>query len=216
MNRVFRCFTEKRTGFDVEAQSLAHDLRDNLGIRGMTGLRLINRYDVEGITPDVYQDARVIVFSEPQVDDCYDEVLPDIKGEHWVIAVEALPGQYDQRADSCAQCIQILTCGDRPAVKAARIYLFMGALTEDEKRRLLAYLINPVESRQAALIKPETLAGTYPQPEPVPTINGFTEASEGRLRDILDEYGLAMDLDDLMFMQAYFRSEEKRDPTKRN
>ena len=213
MNRVFRCFTEKRTGFDVEAQSLRHDLRDNLGIRGMTGLRLLNRYDVEGITPEVYRDARTVVFSEPQVDDCYDERLPDIEGEHWTLAVEALPGQYDQRADSCAQCIQMLTCRDRPIVKTARIYLFLGALTENEKQRLRDYLINPVESRQAKLTKPETLAETYPQPEPVPTINGFTEASEGRLKEILDEYGLAMDLDDLKFMQVYFRDQERRDPT---
>ena len=109
MIKVYRCFTEKKEGFDVEAEGVLKDLRQNLGIKNITGLRLFNRYDVQGISDEVYKEARRTVFSEPPVDACYDENLPEMEGRPWMLAVEALPGQYDQRADSCAQCIQILT-----------------------------------------------------------------------------------------------------------
>ena len=125
MSKVYRCYTEKRRGFDVEAQSVLKEAKDSLGITGLADLRLFNRYDTEGITQEVYLQARNIVFSEPQVDDCYDEKMPEFEGEHWVLAIEALPGQYDQRADSCAQCIQILTCLERPTVKSAQVYVFL-------------------------------------------------------------------------------------------
>ena len=213
MQKVYRCYTEKRKGFDVEAQGVLREARDNLGVSGITALRLFNRYDTEGIDETVYQAARVSVFSEPQVDDCYDEQMPPMEGEHWILAIEALPGQYDQRADSCAQCIQILTCQERPVVRAAKIYVFFGALPQADRDKLSAYLINPVESRQAELAKPETLAQTYPTPAPVATLTGFIAAGDGELEQILSDYSLAMDLDDLKFMQAYFRDTEKRDPT---
>ena len=103
MQKVYRCYTEKRKGFDVEAQGVLREARDNLGVSGITALRLFNRYDTEGIDETVYQAARVSVFSEPQVDDCYDEQMPPMEGEHWILAIEAMPGQYDQPADSCAQ-----------------------------------------------------------------------------------------------------------------
>ena len=117
MSRVYRCFTEKKPGFDVEAQGVLRDLRGNLGVRSIDSLRLFSRYDVEGVSGEVYSQARGIVFSEPQVDECYDEALPVFSGDHRILAVEALPGQYDQRADSCAQCIQMLLGGERPTVQ---------------------------------------------------------------------------------------------------
>ncbi len=213
MSRVYRCFTEKKPGFDVEAQGVLRDLRGNLGVRSIDSLRLFSRYDVEGVSGEVYSQARGIVFSEPQVDECYDEALPVFSGDHRILAVEALPGQYDQRADSCAQCIQMLTCMDRPVVRSAKVYVFFGALTDADMAKLRAYLINPVESCEAKLDKPDTLEMEYPVPQPVPVINGFIGADRERLTAMLSEYGLAMDLADLEFMKAYFRDEEKRDPT---
>ncbi|SHI13098.1 phosphoribosylformylglycinamidine synthase [Sporobacter termitidis DSM 10068] len=211
--QVFRCYTEKRPGFDIEAQGLLHDLREFLGLKELLSVRIFNRYDTEGITPEIYGQARATVFSEPQVDDLFDETMPEFDGTHWILGVEALPGQFDQRADSCAQCIQILTCLDRPSVNTAKFYVFFGALRETDRDRLRAYLINPVETREASPEKPETLAREYPAPAPVATVGGFTLAGESALRGILDTFGLAMDIDDLRFMQAHFRDVEKRDPT---
>jgi len=213
MSSVYRCFTEKRPGFDVEAQGVLRDLRGNLGVTAIEKLRLFSRYDIEGVSGEVYARARGIVFSEPQVDECYDEELPAFSGEHRILAVEALPGQYDQRADSCAQCIQMLTCMDRPTVRSAKVYVFFGRLTDADMTKLRSYLINPVESCEAGLDKPDTLEMEYPVPQPVPVIDGFIAADSEKLSAMLSEYGLAMDLADLTFMQSYFRNEEKRDPT---
>ena len=207
--QVFRCFTEKRPGFDVEARGLMHDLRDYLGIKSLDSVRLFNRYDAEGLTQDVYQQAKRTIFSEPQTDDCYDEALPSFDAAHWVLGVEALPGQFDQRADSCAQCIQTLTCLERPNVKTAKFYVFFGTLTTDEKDKLCAYLINPVETQQASPKKPKTLATVTAEPATVTDVEGFMYADEGALEAMLGQFGLAMDLDDLRFMQAYFRDTEK-------
>ena len=209
---VFRCYTEKRPGFDVEARLLMDELRNALGISGVERVRIINRYDVEGISRDVYEHARSIVFSEPQVDVCFDEEMPDTGGD-WVLAVEALPGQYDQRADSCAQCIQLLAGGERPVVAAAKIYAIGGRLSEKDKEAVRRHLINPVECREASLEKPSTLARTYDSPPPVKTIEGFRFADEAGLERILKEYGLAMDIEDLRFMRDWFRDREGRDPT---
>ncbi|UOO37596.1 phosphoribosylformylglycinamidine synthase [Oscillospiraceae bacterium CM] len=210
---VYRCYTEKRPGYDIEAQGLSVDLRDFLGLKDLQAVRIFNRYDVEGITEDIYNKAHGTVFSEPQVDDCYDEALPAFTGEYWVLGVEALPGQFDQRADSCAQCIQMLTCLDRPAVKAAKIYVFVGTLNETDKNRLSDYLINPVETRRAGLEKPETLYQETIVPAPVGVVSGFIDADDAVLSRLHDTFGLAMDMDDLRFMQAYFRRTEQRDPT---
>ncbi len=213
MIKVYRCFTEKKEGFDIEAGGVLKDLRQNLGINGITGLRVFNRYDIQGIDDEIYKNARGIVFSEPPVDNCYDEELPAFSGEHWVLAVEALPGQYDQRADSCAQCIQILTCLDRPVCQSAKIYVVFGSLTDSDKEKIKKYLINPVECREAADEKPQTLEQVHPQPDPVKTIDGFIALDRAGLEKILADFGLAMDIDDLTFLQSYFKDEEKRDPT---
>ncbi len=213
MEKVYRCYTEKKKGCDVEARSVLAELRDTLNIKGLADVRLFNRYDAQDISPQVYEKARTSVFSEPQVDCCYDGEMPAMEGEFRLLAVEALPGQYDQRADSCAQCIQILTCGDRPAVVSAKIYVLFGSISDGEMEKIKSYLINPVEAREAGMDKPDTLKKSYPEPEPVPVIEGFIGADEDTLAAILDKFGLAMDMDDLKFMQDYFKNEEKRDPT---
>ena len=212
MNQVYRCYTEKRDGFQVEAGSLLRDLRDQLGITGLTRLRILCRYDAQGLSPEVYAKARQTVFSEPMVDDCYDETMPEL-GDCTVFAVESLPGQYDQRADSCAQCIGILTCGERPLVSAAKIYALYGSISPEELQRIKEYVINPVESREASLKKPQSLEQTYAIPTEVATLTGFTALNPDELSPLIDQYGLAMDVDDLRFFQNYFKNEAHRDPT---
>ena len=213
MSKVYRCFAEKKPGFDGEAVSVLNQLKEQLGIEALTDVRILHRYDVEGIDAQVYEKARVIVFSEPQVDAVYDEDVPVSASAGAILAVEALPGQYDQRADSAAQCIQLMAGGDRPVVKCATVYLLEGAVSEADLEQIKAYLINPVECREASLDKPETLAMTYPVPGDVAVLDRFIALEEAGLTELLGQYGLAMDLADLKFLQAYFRDEEKRDPT---
>ena len=213
MGNVFRCYVEKKPGFAVEAEHLFGELRHTLGLTGLTGVRVLRRYDVEGVDAAVYAAARTTVLSEPQVDALWDEVMPAPEGEHTLLAVEALPGQYDQRADSCAQCIQMMHGGERPTVRAATVYVLEGALTTPEAAKARGYLINPVESREAALDKPATLRQDYPVPAAVPVLEGFTALDRAGLEGVLAQYALAMDLADLAFLQAYFRDEEGRDPT---
>ena len=211
MGKVFRCYVEKKPGFDVEAGHLLGELKGTLGLEGLTGLRVIRRYDVEGVEQGAYEAARTTILSEPQVDRLWDETMPEADGS--LLAVEALPGQYDQRADSCAQCIQMLTGGERPTVRAATVYVLSGTLSEADLDRAKGYLINPVESRQASLDKPETLIQQYPEPADVPVLEGFCTLDQAGLTMLLEQYGLAMDLADLTFLQTYFKEEEKRDPT---
>ncbi len=210
---VYRCYSEKKQGFDVEARGLCRQLREQLGISALEGVRILNRYDADRISPEVYQSAKRVVFSEPQVDDVYDEAFPAPQGPHSVLAVEALPGQFDQRADSCAQCIQLQSGVDRPLIAAAKVYLLLGTLTEGDLGKIRRYLINPVESREASMDKPATLEQAHEAPDHVDTVEGFTALDEAGLKALLDSLGLAMDLDDLKFLQSYFRDEEKRDPT---
>ena len=210
---VFRCYSEKKPGFDVEARGLCGQLREQLGIDALEGVRILNRYDADRIAPEVYEAAKTVVFSEPQVDDVYDETFPVPEAPHSVLAVEALPGQFDQRADSCAQCIQLQSGVDRPLIAAAKVYLLMGTLTEGDLDKIRRYLINPVESREASMDKPATLEQEHETPDSVAVVEGFIGLDEAGLKDLLDSLGLAMDLDDLKFLQAYFRDQEKRDPT---
>ena len=210
---VYRCYSQKRPGFDVEAQGLCGALKEQLGVQNLKAVTILNRYDADQIDKAVYDQAKGIVFSEPQVDVVYDEAYPALTQPHTVLAVEALPGQFDQRADSCAQCIQLMAGVDRPLIAYAKVYLLEGVLTEDELGRIRGYLINPVESREASMDKPETLVRTYEIPDHVAAIHDFTSLDESGLSDLLSTLGLAMDLDDLKFLQAYFRDEEKRDPT---
>ncbi len=210
---VYRIFVEKREGLSPEAGSLLGDLRGFLGVESLEGVRILNRYDVEGIAPDVYEKAKRIVFSEPQADVVWDETFPEPRDIHSLLAVEALPGQFDQRADSCAQCVQLMAGVERPLVRHAKVYLLKGRLSREELDRIKGYIINPVESREAAMEKPGTLVRSYDAPPMVETLTGFTRLDGAGLEALLEKLGLAMDLDDLKFLQGYFRDTERRDPT---
>ncbi len=210
---VYRIFSEKRPGLSPEADSLLADLRGFLGIETLTGLRILNRYDVENIAPEVYEKAKYTVFSERQADVTWDETFPEPRDLHSLLAVEALPGQFDQRADSCAQCVQLMAGVERPLVAYAKVYLLQGPLSQEDLDKIKRYLINPVESREASLEKPETLVRSHPQPPMVETLTGFCALDRDGLTALLEKLGLAMDLDDLEFLQAYFRDQEHRDPS---
>ena len=206
---VYRVFVEKKQGLANEAKALLSDVNGLLGITALTDVRIFNRYDAENISAELFERAKTTVFSEPQLDIATEEV--DLAGAT-VFAVEFLPGQFDHRADSAAQCIQILSQGDRPTVRTAKVYALYGALSEAQVDEIKKYVINPVEAREAALEKPETLAMDYTVPTEVATLDGFIDLDRAGLEAFVKNYGLAMDADDIAFCQAYFR-EEKRDPT---
>ncbi len=210
---VYRCYSQKRPGFDVEARGLCKDLQEQLGIAGLRSVTILNRYDADQIDRAVFDQAKSIVFSEPQVDTVYEEEFPLPDQPHSVLAVEALPGQFDQRADSCAQCIQLMAGVDRPLIAYAKVYILEGELSDGDLKKIRNYLINPVESREASMDKPATLVQEHPAPDHVATLEGFTALDEEGLTALLSKLGLAMDLDDLKFLQSYFRDEERRDPT---
>ena len=206
---VYRVYVEKKSGFDHEAHATLKDIRSFLRIPQLTGLRLLNRYDVEGLDENLFRSSIPTVFSEPQADQVYD-VLPE--GGDWVLAAEYLPGQFDQRADSASQCIQLAYGCDRPLIRTAVVYVFTGEIDDKQKAAIRNYLINPVEKREASLDTVDTLKMHYDLPETVATLTGFIDADEDALRGMLKQYGLAMDFNDLAFCQQYFRSEH-RDPT---
>jgi len=209
---VRRIFVEKKSGFDVEAKSLYRDLKYNLGIGALKNVRIINRYDVEGMSEEEFENSKRTIFSEPPVDEVYDEKI-DIDENSRVIAIEYLPGQYDQRADSAAQCVQILTHGERPNVKVAKLVVLDGEITDSEFDRIKGYLINPVESQEASMEKPDSLDVEVNVPEDVKVLTGFINKSHDELVSFMNEMGLAMSIEDLKFCQLYFRDTEKRDPT---
>ena len=206
---VYRVFVEKKEGLDNEAKGLLNEAKTLLGMERLENVRLFNRYDAENITEDLFRYAVKTVFSEPQLDTASASIqLPGA----YVFAVEALPGQFDQRADSAAQCIQIISQGERPLIRTAKVYALYGALTDGDIREFKKYVINPVECREASLDVPETLAIRYDIPTEVATLTGFTKLSRDELADFIANYGLAMDLDDIAFCQSYFQKED-RDPT---
>ena len=207
---VFRVYVEKKPGFDVEAQQLGTELKTILGIDGLRKVRIVNRYDVEGISQELFEQATPTVFSEPQVDDASAD-LPDF-GDATVFATEFLPGQFDQRADSAAECIQLISQGERPTVRSAKVYALEGTLSEADVDAIKHYVINPVEAREASLEAKTTLKTQVPTPGKVETIAGFNEMDAAAGQKFIDECGLAMDLADLEFCQKYF-SEEGREPT---
>ncbi len=208
---VRRILSEKKSEFAVEAKGILHDVCADLDISTLTDVRVINRYDVSGITDEEYEQAKTVVFSEPPVDNVYDETI-DLSDSCFVLNIESLPGQYDQRADSAAQCIQFLTQKERPIVKTAKVVAFFGSLTEDQKAAIKKYLINPVECREAASEKPETLEDKYEIPTTVETINDFTDLDDAGLEALRSSMGLAMSFADIKFTQDYFKT-LKRNPT---
>lgn len=209
---VKRVLVEKRNGFDLEARALKKDIEESLHISSVESLRVLNRYDVEGISEEVYQNAANSIFSEPNLDVVYFEEIPGLKDEK-VFAVEYLPGQYDQRADWAAQCIQIVNQGMRPELKSAKVYVLTGDITEEEFNKIKGYIINPVDSREASLEKPETLAMVTEIPTEVAVLDGFRNLDEAGLADFVKSQGLAMTLEDLKHVQNYFKNDEDRDPT---
>lgn len=206
---VYRIFVEKKKDLANEAKALLGDAKNLLGIKNLTDVRVINRYDAENITKELFDYAVKAVFSEPQLDIASEEINTD---GATVFAVEYLPGQFDQRADSAAQCIQIISQGDRPLVRSAKVYALYGELTENDIAEIKKYVINPVEAREASLERFDTLKADYAVPTTVKTLDGFNGYSEDELAKFVDSYGLAMDRDDIKFCQDYFKSEH-RDPT---
>lgn len=209
---VKRIFVEKKKGFDVEAQTLLQDLRGNLGISGLKSVRIVNRYDVEGISDEEYRESKNTIFSEPPIDIVYDEQI-QISENDRVFAIEYLPGQYDQRADSASQCIQILTRGERPTIRVAKLIILEGKISDEEYKRIKEYCINPVESQEASLDKPSTLQVEVNVPDDVEVLEGFISMSRTQLEKLIDKMGFAMSLDDLEFCRDYFKNTERRDPT---
>ena len=207
---VLRVYVEKKQGFDVEARQLARELRDILGVTNLTGLRLVNRYDVEGISRELFDRCVPTVFSEPQVDVVSAE-LPRRDGER-VFAVEYLPGQFDMRANSASECVQLISQGERPEVRSAKVYLLSGDLDDEDVEAIKHYVINPVEAREASLAPRETLAMSVAVPPDVEVLDGFLDLDQAGLQAFIDERGLAMDLADITFCQQYF-ADEGRAPT---
>ena len=207
---VYRIFVEKKPGLDNEARALAQDAKAFLGIEHLERVRLLNRYDLEGISPELFGLAVREVLSEPQLDRTSETL--EAQDAAAVFAVEFLPGQFDQRADSAAQCIQMLSQGQRPLIRSAKVYLLYGELSAEEIAEIRKYVINPVEAREASLEKPETLRTEYQIPTAVATLEGFTALDRAGLEKLCADLGLAMDTDDIAFCQAYFRS-EGREPT---
>jgi len=206
---VERIYVEKQPQFAQEAAAALADIRNVLGFSGAEGLRIINRYDVEGVSKSLFSSCRNTVFAEPQTDLTYDDIP---QGADAVFAVEYLPGQFDQRAEACAQCIALLSQQNAPVVRTARVYLLSGAITQEELTAIKRYIINPVEAREASLEKPETLALRVETPDQIPVLSGFCAMDQTELGGLIAAYGLAMDLDDLLCCQGYFQG-EKRDPT---
>lgn len=209
---VRRIYVEKQRGFDIEAQGLYEDLKENLHLKGLTSVRVINRYDIEGIDDDTFEAAKLTVFAEPAIDSFYDEVIPVDAGSHF-FAVEYLPGQYDQRADSAAQCIKLMNVSSEAVVQFARVIVLVGSISFEELAAIKNYCINPVDSQEAALDKPDKLDIQAPAPENVKQVQGFIQMSDEEIAEYREEQGFAMSKEDLIFVRKYFSLEEKRNPT---
>jgi phosphoribosylformylglycinamidine synthase len=209
---VKRIYVEKKSDYAISAKDLLSDIRENLGIEKLTNLRIINRYDTSGITDMEYTSAKNTIFSEPTVDNSFDETI-EIDNNNRLFAIEYLPGQYDQRADSAAQCLQILTQKERPEVRTAKIIVLSGNISDSEFEKIKNYCINPLESREAALEKPESLEAIQLIPEKVKEVRAFTQHTEEELAKLMNDMGFAMNFEDLKFCQEYFKDTEKRNPT---
>ena len=206
---VYRIFVEKKDGFNNEAKSLYSDITEFLGIKRLNKLRIFNRYDAENISEKIFDYAIKTVFSEPQLDNVYKELNIN---KAFIFATEYLPGQFDQRAESASQCIQIISQGKKPLIKTAKVYALYGNLTKKDIEEIKKYIINPVEMREANFLKPGTLKEKYKIPKTVKMLKGFINLNDKELFDFIKSYDLAMDFDDLKFCREYFLS-EKRNPT---
>ena len=212
MSSVRRVYVEKKTDFAVAAKELRHEIRNYLGLKGVTGVRELIRYDVENVSDEVYERACKTVFSEPPVDTLYEETFETAEGSR-TFSVEFLPGQFDQRADSAVQCIQFLKEDEKPIVRSATTYVIEGTITDEEFEVIKKHCINPVDSRETDMIKPETLVTKFEEPADVKVFAGFTEMEEAQLKELYASLNLAMTFKDFQHIQNYFKNEEKRDPS---
>lgn len=206
---IYRVYVERKEGLDFEAKSLLNECKDNLRIQNIDNIRIYKRYDVDNISEETFNKAVENVFSEPQTDNVYTEINSESAN---VFAVEFLPGQFDQRADSAAQCIQIMAQCERPIVKSAKVYALYGNLNNEDISKVKNYVINPVEAREATFELPKNLNIEYNEPDKIQTIDGMIYMNFAQLGQLIDKYGLAMDIEDIKCCQQYFR-EEGRDPS---
>ena len=211
MSNVRRVYVEKKPAFAVKAKELQAEIKGYLGISSVTGVRVLIRYDIENISEDTYKKALVTVFSEPPVDDIYEESF-DAKGAK-AFSVEFLPGQFDQRADSAEQCVKLLNEEEEPIIRTATTYVIEGEVTEEQLAAVKKHCINPVDSREAEEGKPATLVQEFEEPEDVIIFEGFTSMPEDKLKELYGSLGLAMTFKDFLHIQNYFKNEEKRDPS---
>ncbi len=212
MSSVRRIYVEKKPAYAVAAKDLFENIRDYLGIRTVTGVRVLIRYDIENISDKTYEEAKITIFSEPPVDVLYEEAFPIQEGEK-AFSVEALPGQFDQRADSAEQCVKLLNENEEPVIRSATTYVIAGTCSEEELAHIKAFCINPVDSRENNAEKPATLVTEYEEPADVKIFDGFRTMPEAELKALYDSLGLAMTFKDFQFIQEHFAAEEKRDPS---
>ena len=212
MSSVKRVYVEKRSEFAVQAKELQHEAKSYLGIQTITGIRVLNRYDIENLSDETFETACNGIFSEPPVDILYREEFPMKEGSR-VFSVEFLPGQFDQRADSAVQCVQFIKEDETPVIKTATTYVIEGEITDAEFEAIKSHCINPVDSRETGMDKPETLVTVFEEPEDVKIFDGFKEMPETELKELYDSLGLAMTFKDFLHIQGYFKGEEDRDPT---
>ncbi len=211
MSNVRRIFVEKKPDFAVQAKEMLSEIKSYLGIQSVTGVRVLIRYDVEHISEETYQKALAAVFSEPPVDNVYQEEFE--AGDAQVFSVEYLPGQYDQRADSAEQCVKLLNENETPIIRSATTYVIEGEVSSSQLDAIKKHCINPVDSRETGLEKPETLLDEFEEPEDVKIMDGFTAMPEQELKGLYGSLGLAMTFQDFLHIQNYFKGEEKRDPS---
>ena len=211
MSNVRRIFVEKKPDFAVQAKEMLSEIKSYLGIQSVTGVRVLIRYDVEHISEETYQKALAAVFSEPPVDNVYQEEFE--AGDAQVFSVEYLPGQYDQRADSAEQCVKLLNENETPIIRSATTYVIEGEVSSSQLDAIKKHCINPVDSRETGLEKPETLLDEFEEPEDVKIMDGFTAMPEQELKGLYSSLGLAMTFQDFLHIQNYFKGEEKRDPS---
>ena len=212
MSSVRRVYVEKKPAFAVKAKELKHEISSYLGIKTVTAVRELIRYDVENISDEVFEKACKGVFAEPPVDDLYLENLEAAEGAR-IFSVEYLPGQFDQRADSAVQCVQFLDENAQPIIRSATTYVIEGTITEEEFAAIKNHCINPVDSRETGIEKPETLVTVFDEPEDVKIFTGFQKMPEKELKELYDSLNLAMTFKDFLHIQKYFKGEEKRDPS---
>lgn len=211
MGSVRRVYVEKKEPYAVRAKELKEEIRNYLGIESLEAVRVLSRYDVENLSDGTYQQALGTVFSEPPVDNCYEEGF-EAPGHSLVFSVEYLPGQFDQRADSAEQCVKLLNEKEEPVIRSATTYIFEGEISEEDAARIKDYCINPVDSRETDEEKPDTLVQSFDEPADVSVFVGFTSMPEKELKELYSSLNLAMTFQDFLHIQNYFKTEEKREP----